>query len=439
MSYLQLPAGVPAFSKAVISLWFRVPQATIDAVHAFTPPFHDGPLNLADMRVVPLLTLGAEQVQTQYSAPETNVAVYMTPNAHVYGPIYDFPKATAGASFPVVPSFIGLVCFPDSPVTLTINLQAKEFATLTGYLYNSQMVQVWNQYDLTENPPGYSSALGSCWTTPGDFFLFTTLVDNSFALVNQPGFFQIQTTIEVRPDQWHHLLVSFDISNGCSTFGTTGDFISGVARYSKLWCALDDINYTGQDLGGLDIGDPNMILTDQGGNAIGGEAGYQSNCPTESAKYDLASGTIPAGGFGVPASGKYVSSIRRVEMAELQIFTGVSLDTGVEKNRRLFITARDKDGKQYPVNQSPITIPLSKSAVGDPATWEPGADTPAFVPPELDPSSVPTSIKDLGGTAAVDFTKCSLNWIMGRNLGTAKGKVETAGKIKAYLPDPVLE
>jgi hypothetical protein len=115
------------------------------------------------------------------------------------------------------------------------------------------------------------------------------------------------------------------------------------------------------------------------------------------------------------------------------------LDSSVEKNRRLFITNKDKEGRQFPINPTPTMIPISKTAIGDPTTWEDGADSPAFVPPlsALDPSGMSSGNKLLG-MPVVDFTKSSANWIAGRSLGSAKGKVVRTGKIKAYSPDPSL-
>jgi hypothetical protein len=77
---------------------------------------------------------------------------------------------------------------------------------------------------------------------------------------------------------------------------------------------------------------------------------------------------------------------------------------------------------------------MRKFAFGDPATWEPGADNPAWAPPLFDPSAWPTGIRVLEGTADIDFTKCQWNWQMGRNLGTLKGAITKTGKIKALIP-----
>lgn len=123
-------------------------------------------------------------------------------------------------------------------------------------------------------------------------------------------------------------------------------------------------------------------------------------------------------------------------MAELLFFTDHVLDTSDVGNRRHFISGPDKNGYQTPTNTWPLFIPMRKFAIGDPFYWEDGADNPAFAPPLFDPSAWPTGIKGIG-IAEIDFTKCSWNWQMGRNIGKLRGKVEKTGQIKEYDPkDP---
>jgi hypothetical protein len=121
-------------------------------------------------------------------------------------------------------------------------------------------------------------------------------------------------------------------------------------------------------------------------------------------------------------------------MAEFLFFTDAVLDTSKTENRRHFITGPDKNNFQHPTNIWPLYIPIRKFAFGDPATWEPGADNPAFAPPLFDPSAWSTAVRIDGDphVAAIDFTKCTWNWEMGRNLGNLRGKVEKTGKIKDY-------
>jgi hypothetical protein len=246
--------------------------------------------------------------------------------------------------------------------------------------------------------------------------------------------------ITVTPDMWHHVLISLDLktvqTHGRGQFDDFTKLSDYVDSAADLFVALDDVNFTGGDLSGNAVGgdDPNAVLTDGAMAVAGTPAGGTGAVPA----YMLGTPMIPAGGqaVGLPATAVYVDNIYRVEMAEFLLWGGVMLDTGVQDNRRLFI-APDKKGVLRPVNPSPTIVPISKFAVGDPAAWEPGADTPAFFPPLA--TQVPgftASKNKLLGTADVDFTKLSLNWLAGHNLGTAKGKVATKGKIRAYFPDP---
>jgi hypothetical protein len=250
-------------------------------------------------------------------------------------------------------------------------------------------------------------------------------------------------------DQWHHVLISVDLREISTHGAASSDLIDSlmadrVSSSCKLYVAIDDKNYIKGDLpdwvdGG---GDNDVISSDaayttrRAPQSITNADGTTGEGPIPT--YDCAM-SIPKGDLGLPATAEYVKNVFKCEMAEFLMFTGVTLDTGVEKNRRLFITAKDNNGRQFPVNPTPIYIPISKTAVGDPPTWEPGADTPAFVPPlsSLDLSAVGSGNKILG-TPEVDFTKCSFNWMMGRNLGKFKGKVKRVGKVKDYLPNPML-
>jgi hypothetical protein len=139
------------------------------------------------------------------------------------------------------------------------------------------------------------------------------------------------------------VLLSFDVG-GSLSIG------SKPSSTCKLWYAIDDIDYRGgRNLGPFrDENDglaENAILTDiiyrYSGFDEGGDPPLFSNhyVPYPSGSYSPA--PIPSGELGLPAASHYVEGIFRAEMAELQIFTGVTLDTSNEGNRRAFI----KDGK----------------------------------------------------------------------------------------------
>jgi hypothetical protein len=389
MSYLMLPDGIPDFNKAVISLWFRVPQKSIAAKIAASNVSSDPVMSI----VIPFVTWGRPQI----------------PNIDS-----DSTAIDDQGNGPPNPSYVGLQCdwLRDGLAYLAFHLQTDTFAVVTG------------------GPIGPPSVM------PGseqEFYAVDTVYGNG--------------RVPVTPDQWHHVLVSFDLSYGCSTVGPpatpipggdppwgAGDFwlndAEGTRINSRLWYAFDDVNYNGTFLGPYNIdgvgGDPNGILTRTASNTLSNLAGSPT-CV-------VSAPNLPAYGapLGLPAAPLYVNDIYKVELAEFLMFTGVSMDTGIEANRRLFITA---DGK--PVNPTPTMTPLSKTTVGDPTTWEPGADASNFASSASAPGTGGSANKILG-TPVVDFTRSSLNWTTGRNLGSAKGPVVKTGEIKAYFPDPML-
>jgi hypothetical protein len=243
-------------------------------------------------------------------------------------------------------------------------------------------------------------------------------------------------------DTWHHVLVSVDMTGGSASTGVaSGDFYGDGASHftaaSLMYIAVDDKNYLTRD--NSPFPGTNKVVTgaaaviagsrqttdyDDDGNAI-----PQGPIPS----YSLTDMSVPAAPVGIPSVGNYTDHIHKVEMAEFLFFTDAVLDTGVEENRRHFITGPDTNGFQHPGNSAPIYISIRKFAFGDPATWEPGADNPAFAPPLFDPSQWPTGIKGLGN-ADIDFTKCQWNWQMGLNLGKLGGKVVRTGKIRGEVP-----
>jgi hypothetical protein len=228
-------------------------------------------------------------------------------------------------------------------------------------------------------------------------------------------------------DAWHHVLISVDMSEGAAASGG-----GGITASCTMYVAIDDKDYK---TGSYPLEGTNKVVPGGCAAVVGMEGG--ENCGPGS--YKLEEMTVPSAPVGIPCVGTYVDKIRNVHMAELLFFTDVTLDTSKEETRRAFITRVDKSGFQRPPNTGPLFIPFDKKAIGDPAIWEPGADNPAYAPPLFDPSVWPTAIKIDGGaavTADIDFTKCSWNWQMGRNIGTLRGKVVRTGKVEDSMPDP---
>jgi hypothetical protein len=138
--------------------------------------------------------------------------------------------------------------------------------------------------------------------------------------------------------------------------------------------------------------------------------------------YDCSGFQIPLKGtpIGVPCSVSHEENNTGVEMAELQIWVGKSLDLGDEKNRRLFIDW-PKDQKGNPDKTKPM-IPVRTSfaeqALGKPtirlhgtANWKKGKN-----------SGTSGYIKDKNG----------------KDVPNPAGQFEPIAKIEKFLPDPKL-
>lgn len=504
MSFLTLPNGIPDFSKIVISFWFYCSSETMqkandEGTSIDLLAFGDRPTVTSAVgaqgpdKTYDIAWFDVDEgpfPQGYHATGETGSG--WLGNDTILG-------STSESQTP--PSMIYLDT-TDTSLILNIRLQLSQNGDVAGGGFTTT-IDATNTMNVVSSlfgiPEFTDDYLGTGGYAPPPFHVDQVGTDISSDLGGKDSFniggsmagVDGSRSCEVTPDAWHHVLFSVDLSGEMSSSGTlsTMTLIPGDHPYNwavdteasittgcKVWLAIDDENVFGQDLvtailpemglgpndlvsqstaGTWHAGNDNDYIThnifghlEESKSGFGvWEQSYKGYgvLPT----YSLSDIEIKADGFplGIPSTqdwgmDEHPPSILKVSMAELQIFTGVTLDTTVEANRRLFITAKDKNGKQHPLNPTPITIPINKLAdLSDPATWEPGADWPAYVPPLLDPSVIPSTVKFAGGaatTADVDFTKSSVNWQAGMNLGTAgKGeKVEKTGKIKAYSPDP---
>lgn len=271
--------------------------------------------------------------------------------------------------------------------------------------------------------------------------------------------------IKVMPDVWHHVLVSFDLESMTARGMQQSEDdaqnihndprLGSIMTNGRIYVAYDDVNYKGNDLigasydatgiappGDNDLFSQNAALmaryespppTMTSGPYLFNPGYFQTTItgPFSRPAYSYTPGNIRSAGyaFGIPATPGYVSSIRHVEMAEFQMFTGVTLDTSIEANRRMFITADGRPADPA-ANTSSTTL-----VIGDPTTWEPGADINLQLP---NSGIAAGNASKVLGKPVVDFTRSSQNWIQGNNLGSAKGTVATTGKIKPYFPSPQL-
>lgn len=488
MSYLTTP-DLPEFSKAVISFWFKVPQASLDAAQAES----DQDLGDEDppplWGLVPLLVFGKEG--TGNSKVEESVSPSPHTETHSLHSCAD-TNATYSGSWPSTcaswdhecsdsswethwsevsvshsaspgkptnPSYVAI----DGSGYLRINFESAKMAEVSGFCglvsgssdhVTSSSGEINCQYPLAASggdPCATDPLPGTFWGLMFYVFgliaihLLTAVADVCESSGSGGEFVKGEAHYGPIPvdfgtgalnvslpkgegakalagDAWHHVLISVDMSEGATASGG-----GGITASCTMYAAIDDKDYK---TGSYPLEGTNKVVPG-GAAAVTGMPGGENCGP---GTYSLTDMSVPSAPVGIPCVGKYVDRIHRVQMAELLIFTGETLDTSVEENRRHFITGKDKNGYQRPTNSPLIYIPMRKFAFGDPATWEPGADNPAWAPPLFDPSAWPTGIKMLEGTADIDFTKCQWNWQMGRNLGTLHGKVTRTGKIKALIP-----
>lgn len=329
MGFLQLSSGVPVFSKAVISLWFRVPSAAMAAATAQyndADPFNSLPGSYDSnlLGIIPLLTFG--------------------PNPTV---------TTDDGSTKLSPSFIGINCGGifaangnNDPPALVARIQ-----------YNS----------------GHVTNL-SGFTSPDYFDIGYLSLFSTFFASSAPG--QDQQSILVSPDVWHHVIMSFDMSAGCSTSYTGPGFPAiSFGSSCKLWLSFDDVNYNRNYLWPAN---PYYYTGGGGDNDIVSNwcfyLGSGGGGPPTS--HSFSAGNIPTSGqpLGIPTSSANASHVYQMERAYMQVFTGVSIDTSVEENRRAFIKSDGTPELDYSIAQGLLgKSPVIRLHSGK--NWQSGKNT----------------------------------------------------------------
>ena len=470
MGYIDIPGSPLAdFTQAVISLWFRVPQASLDACVAGSR----GDGSLFD-GVIPLVVLGAEGSSAGYTTDKTSAvsattsypAIHFGTSATVSRVDYDFsgpPTYTwwvtqtsvwnpntqpasvtnvntdvsnsyASSKTPTTPTFIGVRA---SDATLLISFQTGKVGVAENYRFELSSIDPArinavgdNQYTIGTDVVtwemnsflaqiGPAVVSGSATHVPAVPFDFTfeahehdTYSDISGLALNTTGTIR-SDAIHVTPDVWHHVLISLNLQTIATSGSTTGggETASYTSSASQLFVALDDVNQTGWDLSSNWVwgaSDLNWVITDEALQVAGSLPFTGVTDPDTTPvgivtypvpTFSLASPAIPVRGkpMGLPAPAGYAPNIYKVEMAEFQLFTGVSRDTNVEATRRAFISA--KGGPVHPA----------------------------------------VAAKLLGKPPDIAFIKNRDNWIAGRNQGALPHvRAIPTGTIKPFTPDPRL-
>jgi hypothetical protein len=395
MSYLNLPGGIPNFSKAVISLWFRVPRES--AIAASGHSLEDGMFR----NLLPLITFGRELEAKVYATPTHNVAVI-----HPYLPGEPHPSTTYNAiyyaetaSYRLEPCFVGLRCSSEGTFQLEFNIQTAEYMSIQAAKFITTRMDIYSGAD-----PGAPTVV------PGNgvVVLFpnvgvSTIQDVSYVNNAVPEAFLVYCNrVTLEPDVWHHLLLSFDVG-GSVAIGTP--FASSDCR---LWYAIDDKDYRGAEnlqpyrdtdgQWGPDAAalDPNAILTSNAWRLSGLDPNFAASQYYQNHHVGLPSGAFAGAAvpsneapIGIPSSTAYLDAICRCEMAEFQMWTGITLDTAVEANRRAFLDYKrdersnpipDEDGKLRlrPVNPAGAEALLGKRPellLHKTSKWQKGENT----------------------------------------------------------------
>ena len=394
MSYLVLDNGIPDFAKAVISLWFRVPMAAIERAHADErPPAADWYFGFE--RTLPLLMFGTPTTRERRIGVQSNIAVPVgwTPiTPLVVMATTSFPLE---ATDPILPCWIGLDCAASFAPRLIFSFQMSNHAAIEKYDMGFTRFEVYPPN--LPPPPDYDTSPGTGWIygtntrfvpPPKDWTSVTTTGI-------RPEFFLVETEHTIEPDQWHHLLLSFDLGQECRTHAhplTGSESINVGKKYNttregtdsacRLWYAIDDVNYNGREnlgpyyveaedemqgfpdhnsescpgcsgssSGGEDA--KNEILTNNAWDVANARTGYFGNLAFGPAQCSYFPDPIKSSEqpIGLPAITAEVEHIFNVQMAELQIFTGVTLDTGIVSNRRGFVDAEGKPPKPLVAEQ----------------------------------------------------------------------------------------
>jgi hypothetical protein len=370
LSFLTLTDGIPDFSQAVISLWFRVPQSSIDAAVAaltYQGIGPDIPVDVPLQGIIPFITLGPSMpISFDYYQSVSDGSSYII---HPYG------TSTTG------PGYIGLKVYTDGTATLIARIQSS--------YYNPYF---WRPY--------YGEAVFGNQPGTGDYF----------AVGDAPYYSPTTTTTEdveqlyPAPDMWHHVLISMDLGRTIAySAEASGAFNPNNFSDACKWqWALDDrdlpdttlypyglATYANAATGETYSGEPHLITTPYMFAMLGvGGPNFSYSFPAFETR-----------AIGIPSIADWVDHIHKVELAELQFFTGVTLDTSLEKNRRAFV---DDKGKP--------------------------------VPPE-DASKLLDKRPDI-------LLHGSGNWIKGKNTGPTTtepdDQFEPTGKIISYRPNPAL-
>lgn len=360
MGFTELAAGLEDFKKGVISLWFRVPSSVLGA-----DPSSRGSRSTLPY-TIPMMTLGRVQTLNDYQGDTTDVAVagdeFPPP---VYNSITSFSLASSSL---LDPCHVGVVVPLSGDPFLRFNFRMEEFAVQSDIAWH---VTTMTTYSLAEDPYTGPSDLSdgsgneSIVLESGGWIGTSSITDLSANLnLVAPEQFLVDSRHAITGDKWIHLLLSFDFSADCVTEAGHDTIDEGTSSACKLWYAIDDVNYDGQDNLGpffVDDGDdPNAILTNNAYGIADSLVGLVGNRVVPASTCNWSSSPVPSSSaaIGFPVSSGFSDFNEVIEMADIQVFTGVSIDTSIEANRRAFVK---NDGAGH---ISPASPKLAQTLLG---------------------------------------------------------------------------
>lgn len=409
-------------NKVVMSFWFRIPSKTVALVQSTAPSALVGGGfwgHRVFLTVIPLIVWGEQKTTTV-----TDFESYDTGAIFVSGTPIFLGRIAGSHSEAVQPSCIGVrvgvTDNPWKPPVLDVHIQTDVHATGNN---------------LRSIPTSFTGTFLGISQTPDASFgkaiwanVEYVMTDVSETVTAEPEYLgNSESTFSgrntghpaIEPDEWHHLLISWELVSHSNKDGA-----------ARMWCAIDDVNKTGNDLPAIndssfDMG-PNDHLTYTTWS-------YRGN-DDASANVNFEDDSVPSNPFQIPAppsvqyatdavggKGKF-NPIATVELAELQIFSGVTLDTSIAEKRRAFIDfERDDDGK-------PIEDKDGKRSLKP-----------------VDPKRAEEVLKKRPDVLLHGNTE----WQQGKNTGSlgidADGKEKPTGQFKPtgditkYTPDPSIE
>jgi hypothetical protein len=418
VGYIQRnnPAAPLNMTKGVVSIWFKIPAATWTAAASDwttattgTPDPTEHGFNNVMAGVIPLITWGPQQTDTYYQVVTVDPLCdhfYLDSfgNPTIYRSTQGYAVASSNDT-PTQPSFIGIRGGGPNAGSLVVHIQNG-----TSPAGSNMDIRLTACEYTDPGTPGAEQPEDQTFT---DITYTICGVKGYFGNSDQRGFGdQIpsgtqQPSIGSGSLNWHHVLVSWDVTNGNAIHGVDNSLHLTIEQitdsYSKMWCALDDVNKNGEDLPALWLGmygtntevDPNAMQS-----SVCKGAAFSNFSDPDTGVLSLSSPTVPSNPISIPGPASLnrdtgtIQPVLPVIMADIQVFSNRTLNTSVEANRRLFVTA---DGK-------PASPSLAQSALGK--------------VPEI-------------------LFKGSKKWIAGKNSGTA-GNFLPVGTIIADSTSPNL-